>query len=54
MDIKRQFFPVAFMLISHETAEDYWHFFKSLKEICESLEIDLNPKIFALDVNLKL
>ena len=42
---------MALMFTSHETTDDYNHFFKSLKIVCERLEIDLSQEFFALDAS---
>ena len=43
-DINRKFFPIAFMITSHETETDYISFFNALKEVSvlENLNLTLN------------
>ena len=43
-DIKRQFFPLAFMFTSHEQVEDFNHFFKSFDDLCEKLNVIHKPQ----------
>ena len=41
-DINRKFYPIAFMIISHETEIDYVDFFKSLKDVCRLEKFEIN------------
>ena len=41
-DLNHSFFPIAFMVSSHETADDYLHFFKSLNKIVRRLVPNTN------------
>ena len=50
-DYKRQFFPVAFMITSHETAADFIYFYNNLNQIAADLNIDFtfNPEKIVSD-----
>ena len=50
-DISRQFYPVCFMLTSHETTDDYIKFFDSLLEICRIVEVEFKPKYIVSDAS---
>ncbi len=42
-DLRRQFHPIAFWLTSHEETDDYVLFYKSLLQLCFSLNITFKP-----------
>jgi hypothetical protein len=50
-DVKRQFFPVAFMFTSHEETGDYVHFYTSFKQLCTLLKISFKPKYMMSDAS---
>ena len=50
-DINRKFFPVAFMITSHETKLDYSHFFHSIISICSTLNLKLEPEFMMIDAS---
>jgi hypothetical protein len=50
-DIRRQFHLIAFMITSHETQIDFAHFLKHLADLCERLDICLNPKYLVQDAD---
>jgi hypothetical protein len=50
-DINRKFYPVGFMISSHETDVDYFNFFESLKEITKTLKFELSPKWMLIDAS---
>ena len=50
-DVKRQFFPVAFMFTSHEETGDYVHFYASFKQLCARLKISFKPKYMMSDAS---
>jgi hypothetical protein len=39
-DLSHKFHPIAFMFTSHETENDYDHFWKSFDNLCEQLRIN--------------
>ncbi len=48
-DIDRVFQPIAFMITSHETRNDFEFFFTSLASIASDFDIVFNPKIIISD-----
>jgi hypothetical protein len=49
-DINRKFFPICFMLSSHETTIDYVNFFRSLQALSKRvLNYEFNPKYIITD-----
>ena len=43
-DIKGKFFPIAFMISSHETEEDFFQFYSGLIELADKLNIYFEPQ----------
>ena len=50
-DIDRKFFPVAFMISSHEKNEDYTHFFKEVKIAADTNDLDFTPSYMTIDAS---
>jgi len=50
-DINRKFFPIAFMITSHETDADYVNFFESLKDMTKTLNFEFNPRWILIDAS---
>ena len=48
-DVNRKFFPIAFMITSHETEEDYLNFFTSFIKITSQLNLKFDPKYIVID-----
>ena len=48
-DITRKFFPIAFMLTSHETTEDFNHFFENLIDTCKQFNQKLIINYIIID-----
>ena len=48
-DIYRKFYPIGFMLKSHETEADFVSFFGFLNRISELEGLNLNPQWMAID-----
>ena len=48
-DIARQFYPVAFMITSHEKTTNYKFFFKSLIAACQRIHVVLKPAYICID-----
>lgn len=51
-DLNHKFFPIAFMITSHEKAVDYIHFFASLKKVAnKGLGIVFSPSFMVTDAS---
>jgi hypothetical protein len=50
-DVRRQFHLISFMITSHETENDYHHFFSSMIDLCSKLDIILTPKYMVQDAD---
>ena len=49
-DRDNKFFPIAFMITSHETSEDYTHFFAEFKKVAKQvLNVDFDPQYIMAD-----
>lgn len=48
-DMQHRFWPISFMLSSHETTEDYVYFFENLNNMCRRLDIEFNPAYIVTD-----
>jgi len=48
-DVNRKFFPIAIMITSHETEEDYLNFFTSFIKITSQLNLKFDPKYIVID-----
>ena len=48
-DLQRQFHPICFIITSHETEQDYDHFFDSLKDVCQEFEFNFEQIFICID-----
>ena len=48
-DMARQFHPIAYMVTSHETDQDFSHFLDSIADIAERFGIVFDPKYITVD-----
>lgn len=48
-DMQHRFWPICFMISSHETTEDYTYFFETLNKLCRLLQINFNPAYMVTD-----
>jgi len=48
-DIQGKFHPVAFMITSNESEEDFVEFYKSIKELAAELDIEFEPQFIMQD-----
>ena len=47
--MNRRFFPLAFMICSHENSKAFIRFFEQLKALCSKLDLPFDPKWFVTD-----
>lgn len=48
-DIAHQFYPVSFIIASHEQTEDYIHFYQSMIQLCKQLNMPFLPPFIMQD-----
>ena len=51
-DLSGHFFPVAFAVVSHESAFDFGRFFDTLLTLCQLLSIAYNPPFLMMDASV--